>query len=53
MDIARAYAMGRNSVHYELPDECPFEGGEFARFWQDGRRDAAAEERLNQDTEWD
>lgn len=48
-----AYARGRNSVWMEEKNPaCPFVG-DAARHWNNGRRDALREVKLDADTEWD
>lgn len=46
------YYMGRNSV-WNGDRRAKFEDVEAQRNYDQGRRDARAEERLNADTEWD
>ena len=50
-----AFYMGRNSIDYGLPvaGRDAFKSNEDYRRYLDGRRSAAAEDRLDADTEWD
>lgn len=49
-----AFYMGRNSIDYGLPVDGrnAFKSDEDYRRYLDGRRSAAAEDRLDADTEW-
>ena len=50
----KAYYAGRNSVWAgERRAKCPYAAADEAKGWQQGRRDALAEERLSNDPEWD
>ena len=53
MTQAQAYGQGKSSVWQEMGPVCPFLEAGLIRNWKQGRRDAQAENRLDQDTEWD
>jgi hypothetical protein len=51
-EAVKAYYMGRNDVWNGFPRE-PERAGRFQAEYKQGWRDAAAEMRLDADTEWD
>jgi ribosome modulation factor len=50
----RAYYAGRETAfRRQKANACPYTQGDLYTAWQQGFRDAAAELRLDADTEWD